>query len=180
MAAALLAAMSIHALFMARRVPPAPVVNRHTLAVLAHDRHDPLHTVFGARVTGYPHGVTTTTSQQELFRFLEDRFACAQACTECARACALRASLVDPDGTQEQELVRRKGIMCAEVCDATCRVLSEQNRLDESGMRIQVEWCHTVCLESAHAFDRHPGAEDGAKACRECAQACTDFLATLN
>jgi hypothetical protein len=180
MAAALLAAMSIHALFMARRVPPAPVVNRHTLAVLAHDRHDPLHTVFGARVIGYPHGVTTTTSQQELFRFLEDRFACAQACTECARACALRASLVDPDGTQEQELVRRKGIMCAEVCDATCRVLSEQNRLDESGMRIQVEWCHTVCLESAHAFDRHPGAEDGAKACRECAQACTDFLATLN
>jgi hypothetical protein len=136
--------------------------------------------VFGARVTGYPHRVTTTTSQKELFRFLEDRFACAQACTECARACALRASLVDPDGTQEQELVRRKGIMCAEVCDATCRVLSEQNRLDESGMRIQVEWCRTVCLESAHAFDRHPGAEDGAKACRECAQACTDFLATLN
>ena len=57
----------------------------------------------------------TTTTQQELFRFLEDRFACAQACTDCARACALRASLVDPDGTEEQELVRRKGIMCAEV-----------------------------------------------------------------
>ena len=154
-------------------------MNRHTF-VGAQDRHNPLNTVFGAGVTGYPHRVTTTTSQQELFRFLEDRFACAQACTECARACALRASLVDPDGTEEQELLRRKGIMCAEVCDATCRVLSEQNRLDEAGMRIQVEWCRTVCLESAHVFDRHPGAEDGAKACRECAQACTDFLATLN
>jgi hypothetical protein len=129
---------------------------------------------------GYPRGVTSTTSQQELFRFLEDRFACAQACTECARACALRASLVDPDGTENQELVRRKGIMCAEVCDATCRVLSEQNQVDESTIRVQVEWCRSVCLEAAHVFDRQPGAEDSAAACRACARACTDFLATLN
>ncbi|MFF7446270.1 MULTISPECIES: ferredoxin [unclassified Streptomyces] len=123
--------------------------------------------------------MTTTASQQELFRFLEDRFACAQACTECARTCALRASLVDPDGSEQDELVRRKGIMCAEVCDATCRLLSEQNRLDENGIRVQLEWCRTVCLECAHAFDDHPGGEDAAKACRECAQACSDFMATL-
>ncbi|MFF9060496.1 ferredoxin [Streptomyces sp. NPDC101213] len=123
--------------------------------------------------------MTSTTSQQELFRFLEDRFACAQACTACARASALRASLVGPDGTGEQELVRRKGIMCAEVCDATCRVLSEDNRVDEAGIRVQVEWCRTVCLETAHVFDRHPGAEDAAAVCRACAQACTDFLQTL-
>lgn len=133
---------------------------------------------FDAGRPGYPPGVTSPT-QQELFRFLEDRFACAQSCTECARACALRASLVDPDGPEEQELVRRKGIMCAEVCDATCRVLSEQNLLDEDGIRVQVEWCRTVCLESAHAFDRSPGGEDAAAACRACARACTDFLGTL-
>lgn len=70
--------------------------------------------------------------------------------------------------------------MCAEVCDATCRVLSEQNRLDESGIRVQLEWCRTVCLECAQAFDNHPGAEEAAKACRTCAQACTDFMDTLN
>ncbi|MET7453413.1 four-helix bundle copper-binding protein [Streptomyces sp. NPDC005574] len=124
--------------------------------------------------------MTTTTSQQELFRFLEDRFACAQACTECARACASRASLVDPDATERQELVRRKGIMCAEVCDATCRVLSEENRQDEAGIRVQLEWCRTVCLECAQVFDGQPGAEHSAKACRECAQACSDFMATLS
>nr|WP_203696055.1 four-helix bundle copper-binding protein [Streptomyces rubrogriseus] len=114
-----------------------------------------------------------------MFRFLEDRFACAQACTECARACALRASLVDPDGTENQELVRRRGIMCAEVCDATCRVLSEQNQVDEAAIRAQLEWCRQVCLESAHVFDDHPGAEDSAQACRDCARACGEFLATL-
>jgi hypothetical protein len=123
--------------------------------------------------------VTSTTSQQELFQYLEDRFACAQACTECARACALRASLAEPDGTAEEELVRRKGIMCAEVCDATCRVLSEQGVTDEEGVRVQLEWCRTVCLETAQVFDGRLGAEDAAKACRECAQACTDFMETL-
>ncbi|MFJ8109510.1 ferredoxin [Streptomyces sp. NPDC096132] len=124
--------------------------------------------------------MTSTTSQQELFRFLEDRFACAQACTECARACALRASLQDPDGTEQQELLRRKGIMCAEVCDATCRVLSEENRMDEAGIRVQLEWCRTVCLESAHVFGKQPGAEATEEACRACARACTDFMATLS
>ncbi|MFE9452763.1 ferredoxin [Streptomyces sp. NPDC006739] len=124
--------------------------------------------------------MTPSTSQQELYRFLEDRFTCAQACTECARACAVRASLFDPDGTEQQERVRRLGIMCAEVCDATCRMLSEQNRQDESGIRIQLEWCRTVCLECAHAFDAQDGAEDSAAVCRSCARACTEFLATLN
>jgi hypothetical protein len=142
--------------------------------------------------------VTPTTSQQfersdryapseqsrqswrESVQFLEDRFACAQACTECARVCALRASDMDPEGTGEQARLRRKGSTCAEVCDATCLVLSEQLRLDERGIRAQVEWCRAVCLECAEFCEDYAGAEDAAKACRECAQACADFLATLN
>jgi hypothetical protein len=87
---------------------------------------------------------------------------------------------VDPDGPEDQELVRRKGILCAEVCDATCRVLSEQNSQDEASIRTQVEWCRSVCLECAQVFDGHIGAEDSAKACRDCAQACTDFMAILD
>ncbi|MBW8698984.1 hypothetical protein MBT84_05245 [Streptomyces sp. MBT84] len=128
---------------------------------------------------GYPHPVTTT-SQQEVYRFLEDRFACAQSCTQCARVCALRASLAEPDGTHDQELLRRKGIMCAEVCDATCRVLSEQERQDENAVRGQVEWCRLACLECAHVFDMDPGGAEAARACRACARACSDFLRTLN
>ncbi|MBL1084573.1 ferredoxin [Streptomyces actinomycinicus] len=124
--------------------------------------------------------MTSSTSQQQLYRFLEDRFTCAQACTECARACAVRASLVDPDGTERQERVRRLGIMCAEVCDATCRVLSEENRQDEDGMRVRVEWCRSICLECARAFDDHPEAESAAATCRACADACTDFLEMLS
>lgn len=69
--------------------------------------------------------------------------------------------------------------MCAEVCDATCRVLSEQNLLDEEGIRVQLEWCRSVCLECAHLFDQCTGGEESAKACRECARACSEFIATL-
>ncbi|WP_055489351.1 hypothetical protein [Streptomyces sp. TP-A0356] len=122
----------------------------------------------------------TTTSQQEVYRFLEDRFACAQACAECARACALRASLAEPDGPYDQEFQRRKGIMCAEACDATCRALSGHSRQDEAAIRGQVEWCRAVCLESAHVFDQDPGGKEAAQACRDAARACTDFMATLS
>ncbi|MEV7863496.1 ferredoxin [Streptomyces hirsutus] len=128
--------------------------------------------------------MTTTSpipqvSQQELYRYLEDRFACAQACAECSRACAVRASLVNPGGGTPEELVRRKGVICAEVCDATSRVLSEGNQTDEETVRTQVEWCRQMCLEGARAFDGHPGAERTAEVCRTCARACTDFLDTL-
>ncbi|WP_262060522.1 ferredoxin [Streptomyces sp. STR69] len=120
------------------------------------------------------------TTQQELVRFLEDRFACAQACTTCARACVLRVSRTDPDATDHEALVRQKALWCAEVCDATCRMLAEQNLQDESALRLQAKWCLRVCLECAQLFDERPGAEADARACRDCARACTEFLARLN
>ncbi|MFJ8492452.1 ferredoxin [Streptomyces sp. NPDC094038] len=125
--------------------------------------------------------MTWAPSQQDLYRFLEDRFACAQACTECARMCALRAGALDPGGTPDTEAdrLRRTGIMCAEVCDATCRDLTEGTGRDADGLRDRLEWCRTVCLGCAQAFDALPGAEPSAAACRACAAACTDFMAIL-
>ncbi|OIK26151.1 ferredoxin [Streptomyces malaysiense] len=123
--------------------------------------------------------MTQQASPQQLYRFLEDRFSCAQACSECARACSVRVSMVDPGGPECQERVRRLGIMCAEVCDATCRLLCEETRQDEEGLRGRVDWCRRICLECARAFEGHPGAESAAMACRSCAGACVDFLEAL-
>lgn len=144
------------------------------------DRAVPAAARFGAARRGNPDPVTSSApSQRELFRYLEDRFGCAQACADCARACAVRAGLLGPEGSGARELVRRQGVRCAEVCDATCVVLSEQNRLDEAGVRAQLEWCRSVCLETARLLDGQPGAERTATACRACAQACADFGALL-
>lgn len=141
---------------------------------------DARRTGFAAAAGGNPNSVTAMTTQQELVRFLEDRFACAQACTECARACVLRVSRSDPDATDHEARVRRKALLCAEVCDATCRMLAEQHLQDEPALRLQTKWCLLVCLECAQVFDERPGAEADARACRDCARACEEFLATLN
>src|SRR5262249_7073025 len=126
------------------------------------ERPEPIRAhAFAVPPPGYPVGVTQQTSQQELYRFLEDRFACAQACTECASGCALRAGALDHSDA-ELERVRGMGIMCAEVCDATCRTLTEEGGQDEAGLHIQLEWCRTICLECALAFDSHPATEKGA------------------
>ncbi|MEV7192146.1 hypothetical protein AB0N81_10070 [Streptomyces sp. NPDC093510] len=60
-------------------------------------------------------------SQQELVRYLEDRFACAQACDDCVRECAVR------QGPAECGEGARLNTACADVCDATSRVLAEQS-----------------------------------------------------
>jgi hypothetical protein len=148
--------------------------------------------------TGADRGLMTEPPKDDLVRFLEDRFACAQSCTECARSCALLVSSTDlgpaasqvhgpvrpvPDEGPEQADaplgLRRALLLSVEVCDATCRLLSEEAHQDEYGIRLQVEWCRAVTLECAHACDRTRDAADCAEQCRACARACTDFLATL-
>ncbi|MBO1332983.1 ferredoxin [Streptomyces sp. VRA16 Mangrove soil] len=137
-------------------------------------------------------------AEDDRVRFLEDRFSCAQSCTECARACAVLVSSTDlgvipPTGSGPVRPapagpapapgaptgLRRALLLGVEVCDATCRLLSEETLQDEYALRLQVEWCRAVALECAHACDAAPEAADCAERCRACARACTDFLATL-
>ncbi|WP_372351677.1 ferredoxin [Streptomyces sp. KL116D] len=145
--------------------------------------------------TGTDPALMTEPPKDDLVRFLEDRFACAQSCTDCARTCAVLVSSTDlgpaapvvhgparpgpVDVPKTPHGLRRALLLCVEVCDATCRLLSEETHQDEYGLRLQVEWCRAVALECAHACDRTPDAADCAERCRACARACTDFLATL-
>ncbi|MFJ8820974.1 ferredoxin [Streptomyces sp. NPDC102467] len=140
----------------------------------------------------------TDPPKDDLVRFLEVRFACAQACTETARAAALRVGALEPgpvaapargpvrpapacDSERERmrHSLRRSLLLCVEVCDATCRLLSEEAHQDEYGLRLQVEWCRAVALECAHACDRVPDAAHCAEQARAGARACTDFLTIL-
>ncbi len=130
-----------------------------------------------------PTAVTTSTAttpapekelgHQDLVRYLEDRFACAQACDECVRECAKRR------GPAESGAGPRLNSACADVCDATARVLADQSDQDEQRVRLQVEWCRAICLRCAFLCDLRPASADCAEACRRCAQACDAFLATM-
>ncbi|MGV9878469.1 ferredoxin [Streptomyces sp. NPDC003006] len=115
-------------------------------------------------------------SHQDLVRYLEDRFACAQACDDCVRACARRQGPAEPGNTP------RVDTACADVCDATSRLLGEQADQadqDEQRVRMQVEWCRAICLQCADLCDLRPASATCAEACRRCAKACDDFLTTL-
>ncbi|WP_070321305.1 four-helix bundle copper-binding protein [Streptomyces alboniger] len=110
-------------------------------------------------------------SHQDLVRYLEDRFACAQACDDCVRACTRRQGPAEPGDALNTT--------CADVCDATSRLLAEQPDQDEQRIRMQVEWCRDVCLQCAALCDLRPASAGCAQACRDCAKACDDFLTTL-
>lgn len=112
-------------------------------------------------------------SHEELVRYLEDRFACAQACDACVRACLGRR------GPAEWGDEPRLNTACADVCEATSRVLAEQSDQDEERVRTQVEWCRAICLQCAALSDLRPGSAPCAEACRRCAKACDDFLTAL-
>ncbi|MFJ2770660.1 ferredoxin [Streptomyces sp. NPDC087300] len=123
-----------------------------------------------------PHPADRTDTEvchEDLVRYLEDRFACAQACEDCVRACAVRQGPAAPGATP------RLNSACADVCDATSRVLAEQGDQDEQRVRMQVEWCRAICLQCASLCDRRAATDHCAEACRRCAKACDDFLATL-
>ncbi|MFH8562358.1 four-helix bundle copper-binding protein [Streptomyces sp. NPDC017988] len=111
--------------------------------------------------------------RHELVRYLEDRFACAQACDDCVRACARRHG---PPGPGDAP---RLDTACADVCDATARLLADQVEQDEQRVRVQVEWCRAICLQCAALCDPLPGSAACAEACRRCAKACDAFLTTL-
>ncbi|MEV5981442.1 ferredoxin [Streptomyces sp. NPDC052114] len=110
---------------------------------------------------------------QDLVRYLEDRFACAQACDDCVRECAKR------QGPAESGAGPRLNSACADVCDATARVLADQGDQDEERVRMQVEWCRAICLRCACLCDLRAASAGCAEACRRCAKACDDFLATM-
>ncbi|QQC92895.1 hypothetical protein [Streptomyces alfalfae] len=76
----------------------------------------------------------------------EARFACAQACDECVRACARRRPADGPSHALHLTAA------CADVCDATFRVLAGRGAYgeeDEQRVRVQVEWRRAVRRQCA-------------------------------
>lgn len=112
-----------------------------------------------------------------LVRYLEDRFACAEACGDAARACARQA------GEAEAGTGARRALTCVEICDRTARLLSGEPGTDpeEAELRFRLDWCREACLDCAArcAAVATPPSTTCAEACREAAEACARLLRTL-
>jgi hypothetical protein len=113
------------------------------------------------------------TANEALARCIEQCFACALSCTSCADACLAEE--------QVQELIRciRLNLDCADVCDATGRVLTRQTNSEPRLTRSVLDSCVQACRICAEECERHAPHHEHcrvcAEACRRCEQACEDL-----
>ena len=115
--------------------------------------------------------------REVLARCIEECFACALACTSCADAC-----LSEKDAVAELRKCIRLNLDCADICEATGRVLTRQTEYDAPLTRAQLEACREACATCAEECERHPNMEHCticAQACRRCHEACDALLAAM-
>lgn len=112
-----------------------------------------------------------------LARCIEACFACAQACTSCADACLSEREMLD----QLRKCIRLN-LDCADICEATGRVLIRQTEYDAPLTKAQLQACRDACATCAEECERH--SEMGhcklcAESCRRCQEACDSLLAAM-
>jgi hypothetical protein len=112
-----------------------------------------------------------------LLRCIEACFDCAQACAECADAC-----LSDPAVADLTECIR-SDLDCADMCEATGRLLSRFTGNDTNLTRAFLDTCAAACRACAEECERHASTHAHCaacvEACRRCEETCEALLAAL-
>lgn len=103
---------------------------------------------------------------------IEECFKCSQTCTSCADAC------LSEDDVANQRKCIRLDLDCADICQATARVLSRQTEYDAPTSKAQLEACRQACSSCADECEshEHEHCQICAKQCRKCEQACERLL----
>ena len=118
-----------------------------------------------------------TIDRRKLVECIEACYACSQACTACADAC------LSEDMVAELTTCIRTNLDCADVCDATGRVLSRHTGYDANLTRSVLEACATACKACGDECERHAGMHEHcrvcAESCRRCETACRELIASL-
>jgi hypothetical protein len=77
----------------------------------------------------------------------------------------------------------RTNLDCADLCEATGRILSRHTGYDANITRAALQACLAACKACADECDRHARMHDHcrvcAEACRRCEQACQQLLTAL-
>lgn len=117
----------------------------------------------------------TGYDQAALAACIDACVACAQACTACADAC------LGEDMVAELRRCITTDLNCADICDATGRVLSRQTGYDAELTRTAITACRDACRRCAEECERHADMHAHcrvcAEACRRCEEACERLMA---
>jgi hypothetical protein len=115
--------------------------------------------------------------RQKLQECIDACFECVKACTACADAC------LSEEAVAEMRKCIRTDLDCADVCDATGRVLLRHTGYDANLTRAVLEACAAACKacgdECARHAEMHGHCRVCAEACRRCEAACRELLGSL-
>lgn len=99
---------------------------------------------------------------------------CVQSCTTCANA-----DLVEDDVADMRTCIARC-LNCADVCEATARLLSRPANSEPTVVQPLLEACVRTCASCAEECARHAAHHRHCalceKVCRACEEACTALL----
>ena len=113
----------------------------------------------------------------QLAQTIEAVIDCGQACSACADSC------LSEDMVAELGKCIRLDLDCADVCDATARVLSRQHEYDANLTRPQLEACIAACKSCGDECERHAEhmahCRVCAESCRRCEEACRELLSAM-
>lgn len=98
-----------------------------------------------------------------LVQCIDACFDCLQSCTTCADACLGEATAA------ALRRCIRLNLDCADVCDATGRILSRMSEPDLSLIQAQLRACTEACRLCGAECEKHAGHHEH---CRVCAEAC--------
>ena len=128
-----------------------------------------------AMVQSYPG--TMNLDKDLLAKAIDEALTCFQTCTACADAC------LSEEMVAELGKCIRTDLDCADLCEATVRVLSRHTGYDANITRAQLQACIAACKACGDECEQHAGMHEHCKvcaqACRACEQACSDLLASI-
>jgi hypothetical protein len=123
----------------------------------------------------YPRSINL--DRAELAASINALIMCSQACTACADAC------LSEDGVVDLTKTIRTNLDCADICEATARVLSRHTGYDANISRSLLEACATACLACASECSMHADMYEHcricADACSQCEIACRELLSSI-
>lgn len=135
-----------------------------------------MSSVAAAMLESYP-GATIKVRHEILTNCVTACMRCSQACTACSDAC-----LAESDVATLVKCIRTD-LDCADMCDATVRVLTRQTAYDLTVIRSVVDACLTTIVACAEECElhapHHKHCEISAQVCREAEKACRDLLDAL-
>jgi hypothetical protein len=105
---------------------------------------------------------------------IDECLGCEQTCTACADG-----SVAEEDVSELRRSIRLC-LDCADVCDATARVLTRQTEYVAETARAQVSSCRAMCEVCAEECERHADHHEHhricAAECRRCIETCDAVL----